>query len=219
MQMPHMDGEMLGIRIKQTPSIRDTAMVMMTSMGDRGDARRFTDIGFAAYLTKPVKSSQLFDCLTLVSGGRQQNTSEQPLPTITRHSLAEDKRRRSKILLVEDNLVNQKVTTALLKKLGYHADIACNGRETVAALEKTHYHIVLMDCQMPEMDGYEATAKIRDPASRVLDHRVPVVAMTAHAMKGDREKCIAAGMDDYLTKPINPQELSDMLDRYLQRRW
>jgi two-component system sensor histidine kinase/response regulator len=218
MQMPHMDGEMLGARIKQTPSIRDTAMVMMTSMGDRGDAKRFTEIGFAAYLTKPVKSSQLFDCLTTVIGGKQQETSEQPLPIITRHSLAEDKRRCFKILLAEDNLVNQKVATAILKKLGYYADIACNGREAVATLEKKHYHIVLMDCQMPEMDGYEATAKIRDPASRVLDHRVPVVAMTAHAMKGDREKCLSAGMDDYLTKPINPQALSDMLDRYLQQR-
>jgi CheY-like chemotaxis protein len=123
-----------------------------------------------------------------------------------------------RVLIVEDNLVNQKLATAILKKLGYQADIAGNGREAVEALETTRYRVVLMDCQMPEMDGYEATAKIRDPESRVLDHGVPVVAMTAHAMKGDREKCIAAGMDDYLTKPINPQKLSEMLDRYFQQR-
>jgi CheY-like chemotaxis protein len=191
-------------------------MVMMTSMGDRGDAKRYTDIGFAAYLTKPVKSSQLYDCLATVMGGRKKEALASPSPLVTRHSLEEDKRRRFRILLAEDNLVNQKVATAILKKLGYRADIVGNGREAIAALTKTPYHIVLMDCQMPDMDGYAATAEIRRPDSGVLDHQVPVVAMTAHAMKGDREKCIAAGMDDYLAKPIQPQALSTMLDRYLK---
>jgi two-component system sensor histidine kinase/response regulator len=216
MQMPRMDGEMLGVRIKRERAIRDTAMVMMTSMGDRGDAKRYTDIGFAAYLTKPVKSSQLYDCLATVMGGRKKEALASPSPLVTRHSLEEDKRRRFRILLAEDNLVNQKVATAILKKLGYRADIVGNGREAIAALTKTPYHIVLMDCQMPDMDGYAATAEIRRPDSGVLDHQVPVVAMTAHAMKGDREKCIAAGMDDYLAKPIQPQALSTMLDRYLK---
>ena len=215
MQMPRMDGQMLGTRIKQMPSIRDTEMILMTSMGDRGDAKRFTDIGFAAYLTKPVKPSQLYDCLTSVMGSRKRRATILPQPIVTRHTLAEDKKRRVRILLAEDNVINQKVAANILKKLGYITDIVTNGREAVAALEKTAYHIVLMDCQMPELDGYAATAEIRRPASKVLDHRVPVIAMTAHAMKGDREKCIDAGMDDYLAKPVNPQALADMLKRYL----
>jgi CheY-like chemotaxis protein len=191
-------------------------MVMLTSLGFPGEAKHFAEIGFAAYLTKPVKSSQLYDCLATVMGGRKKEALASPSPLVTRHSLEEDKRRRFRILLAEDNLVNQKVATAILKKLGYRADIVGNGREAIAALTKTPYHIVLMDCQMPDMDGYAATAEIRRPDSGVLDHQVPVVAMTAHAMKGDREKCIAAGMDDYLAKPIQPQALSTMLDRYLK---
>ncbi len=218
MQMPHMDGKTLGLTIKQNPSTQGTIMVMMTSMGDRGDAKRYTDIGFAAYLTKPVKSSQLYDCLTTVMGSHGKAATARPAPLVTRHSLAEDKKRRSKILLAEDNIINQKVATSLLKKLGYPVDIVSNGREAIAALQKTRYHIVLMDCQMPELDGYAATAEIRSSTSTVLDCHVPIIALTAHAMQGDRDKCLAAGMDDYLAKPIKPQELSDMLDKYLLQK-
>jgi PAS domain S-box-containing protein len=215
MQMPHMDGAMLGHRIKKTPAIAETVLIMMTSMGDRGDAKLFSEIGFAAYLTKPVKHTQLFECLTTVMGISKQSDRGASKPIVTRHSLAEGKKQMFKILLAEDNLVNQKVASILLKRLGYQADIVNNGKEAIAALEKTFYHIVLMDCQMPELDGYGATAEIRSPDSKVIDPRVPIIALTANAMKGDRDKCIAAGMDDYLSKPVNSSELADMLDRYL----
>ena len=218
MQMPHMDGRTLGVNIKRSAAIKDTIMVMMTSMGDRGDAKRFTDIGFAAYLTKPVKPSQLFDCLTTVMGSHPVTATDRPAPLVTRHSLAEDKKRRVNILLAEDNIINQKVATSLLNKLGYFVDVVGNGRQAIEALGKTPYQIVLMDCQMPELDGYAATAEIRSPTSNVLDHQVTVIAMTAHAMPGDRERCLAAGMDDYLTKPVKPQKLSDMLDKYLLQK-
>jgi PAS domain S-box-containing protein len=214
MQMPRMDGEMLGRRIKKTPAIAETVMIMMTSMANRGDAKRLNDIGFAAYLPKPVKPAQLFECLTTVEGISKRNDKGTSAPIMTRHSLAESKKQMFRILLAEDNLVNQKVAYIMLKKLGYHADIVNNGKEAVAALEKIRYHLVLMDCQMPELDGYRATAMIRRSDSKAIDPQVPIIALTANAMKGDRDKCIAAGMDDYLAKPIKSLELAGILDRY-----
>jgi CheY-like chemotaxis protein/HPt (histidine-containing phosphotransfer) domain-containing protein len=218
MQMPEMDGETLGKKIKQNPDLKNTILVMMTSMGQRGDARRFEDIGFAAYLTKPVKQSKLYDCLGSVVGLQEDTGNEQPAAIVTRHSLAEDKKRRVRILLAEDNIINQKVVISTLKKLGYNADAVANGKEAVKALEMIPYDVVLMDCQMPEMDGYEATGEIRKRSSKVLDHEVPVIAITANVMKGDREKCLNAGMDDYLPKPIYPNELSDMLEKWIGKQ-
>jgi CheY-like chemotaxis protein len=218
MHMPEMDGEMLGKRIKQDPDLKNTILIMMTSIGLRGHAKRSEQIGFAAYLTKPVNPSKLYDCLTHVAGFKKDTTNEQPRGIVTRYSLAEDKKRRVHILLAEDNTINQQVAINILGKFGYHVDAVANGMEAVRALEMVPYDIVLMDCQMPEMDGYETTRQIRNPESKVLDHNVPIIALTAHAMQGDREKCLQTGMDDYLSKPIHPQDLADMLTKWTIER-
>jgi CheY-like chemotaxis protein/HPt (histidine-containing phosphotransfer) domain-containing protein len=218
MQMPEMDGETLGQKIKQDPDLKNTILVLLTSMGKRGDAKRIEEIGFAAYLTKPVKQSQFYDCITTLTSTKKEMLKDQPATIVTRHSIAEDKKHKQRILLVEDNITNQKVALNILKRFGYNADAASNGKEAVKALEMIPYDIVLMDCQMPEMDGYEATGEIRNPESKVLDHNVPVIALTAHAMKGDREKCLEAGMDDYLCKPVNPQELCDILEKWITKQ-
>jgi CheY-like chemotaxis protein len=218
MQMPEMDGETLGKKIKEDPDLKDTRLVMMTSMGDRGDAKHFKKIGFAAYLTKPVKQSQLYDCLATVHGAQKEAEGERSMPIITRHSLAEDQKCKVRILLAEDNIINQKVALNILGNLGYRVEAVADGKEAIKALEMIPYDIVLMDCQMTKMNGYEATGEIRNPKSKVLDHQVPVIAMTANAMKGDREKCLKAGMDDYLSKPVKPQELSDMLEKWIPKQ-
>jgi CheY-like chemotaxis protein/HPt (histidine-containing phosphotransfer) domain-containing protein len=129
--------------------------------------------------------------------------------------LREEKKRRIRILVAEDNIVNQKVALRILQKLGYRADTVANGREAVSALEKIPYDLVLMDVQMPDMNGFEATQVIRDPRSRVLRHDIPIIAMTAHALKGDRDRCLEAGMNDYLSKPVTALALNEMLDKTL----
>jgi len=218
MQMPEMDGETLGRKIMQDPELKNTILIMMTSLGQRGDAKRLEQIGFAAYLTKPVKQSQLCDCLATVTSTKKETLKDQPATIVTRHSVAEDKKHKQRILLVEDNITNQKVALNILKRFGYNADAVSNGKEAVKVLGMIPYDIVLMDCQMPEMDGYEATGEIRTSESKVLDHRVPIIAMTANAMKGDRGKCLEAGMDDYLCKPVNPQELNDILEKWIAKQ-
>jgi two-component system, sensor histidine kinase and response regulator len=186
-----------------------------TSSGQRGNAKRLAGIGFSAYLTKPVKMSKLHDCLASITGMSPKKTEVRTKNIATKYSLAENQKKMVRILLAEDNLVNQKVAVKVLNKLGYNADVVANGKEALAALAKEQYDIVLMDCQMPEMDGYEATSAIRNPDSTVLNHQVPIIAMTANAMKGDREACISAGMDDYLTKPVKPQKLYEMLEKWI----
>ena len=211
--MPGMNGEALGERIKQNPSLADTILIMLTSVGRRGDAARLMEIGFSAYLTKPLKCRHLRDALlTLLAGVPQRREAA---VFVTRHFLAEDKKRAVRILVVEDNVVNQKVAAKVLEKLGYRADVAANGEEALQALEKIPYDVVLMDCQMPEMDGLEATGKIRKREGTARHTRV--IAMTASATPGDRERCIQAGMDDYLTKPIAAADLAEILDRWLRR--
>ncbi len=215
MQMPGMDGKTLGEKIKAEPALRDTALVMLTSVGQRGDAQKLQQAGFCAYMTKPVKVSQLYDCLATVLGIASGGSERPTRPIITRHTLVEDKKRRVRILVAEDNVVNQKVAIRILEKLGYRADAVANGQEALTALERIRYDLVLMDVQMPEMNGFEATRIIRDPGSRVLRHDIPVVAMTAHALKGDRERCLEAGMDDYVSKPVTALGLGEVLDRHL----
>jgi signal transduction histidine kinase/CheY-like chemotaxis protein len=218
MQIPQMDGKQLGIEIKNHPDLSYLPMIMMSSMGERGDARIFKKIGFEAYLTKPVKMEQLHSCMVKVLSRSKKIEKAVPDNIITQHSLLEDERRGIRILLVEDNLVNQKLTLIILNKLGYRADVVINGIEALEALKKADYNIVLMDCQMPLFDGYEATKEIRNPVSGVKNIKVPIIALTANAMAGDREKCLAAGMDDYLTKPFKSKEISEMLNKWIVKK-
>jgi CheY-like chemotaxis protein len=173
--------------------------------------------GIAAYLTKPVRQSQLFDCLMLVMGTSRQTVgspSQTTRPLIDCYRLAQVKAEaQPRILVAEDNPINQKLAVRLLEKLGYRADVANNGHEVVEALGRIPYAAVLMDCQMPQMDGYEATAAIRQRESS--SRHIPIIAMTANAMQGDRERGLAAGMDDYLTKPVGAEALAAVLRRWI----
>ncbi len=213
-RLPDGRGEELGVRILQDPDLQGTRLLMMTALGMRGDASRLRELGFSAYLTKPVKQSTLYDCLQTVLGEEPEKRRAKA-ELVTRHSLAEDRRRRTRILLAEDNLVNQKVALAVLGKLGYLAEAVNNGLEALEALRSQPYDLVLMDCQMPVFDGYEATREIRSGDSGVRDSGIPVIAMTANAMRGDREACLAAGMDDHLAKPINADRLAKTIEFWL----
>jgi PAS domain S-box-containing protein len=215
MQMPDMDGADLARAIKADETLKRTRLVLMTSLGQRGDARQMEEIGFSAYLVKPARQSDLFDSLSTVLA--RAALSRSPQRIVTRHALREMRRGAVRILLAEDNLTNQQVALGILRKLGLHADVVADGSEAIRSLEKSRYDLVLMDVQMPGMDGLEATQRIRDPSSAVLNHEVPIIAMTAHAMQGDRERCLDAGMDDYVTKPISPQTLAEAVDRWLPR--
>jgi len=187
--------------------------MMLTSAGHRGDAERCRSLGISAYLMKPIRQSELREAIARILGAREQS---HPIPLITRFSL-QDAREPAEILNVlvaEDNLVNQRLATRLLEKRGHRVTVAANGREAVEAYARVRFDLVLMDLQMPEMDGFEATAAIRRREMGGVTH-LPIIALTAHAMKGDQERCLAAGMDGYLAKPIRTPELDEVLDRYL----
>ncbi len=213
MHMPGMNGAELGRKIRNNPVLDNTILILMTSMGARGDANRFEKIGFSAYLHKPVKLSLLYNCLLMSSCKKGQGPEKKNI--ITQYTLSENKYLNFKILLAEDNAVNQKVALMILNKAGFNVRLVENGFLAVKALETISCDLVLMDCQMPEMDGYEATQKIRDPGSKVIDHNVPVIALTANNTKEDLEKCIKAGMNDVVIKPFKPQKLLEMLDKWL----
>ena len=216
-QMPEMDGISLAKEINNNLALAATRLVLLTSVGRRGDGERARDVGVDAYLTKPVRQSQLYECLRTVLGqpAKPQEVARPAL--VTRHTLAEAQHQtRPRILVAEDNPVNQKLIARLLEKMDYRADVAANGLEAIDALSRVSYAAVLMDCQMPEMDGFEATAVIRKRDSEKGQH-TPVIAVTAHAMKGDRERCLAAGMDDYITKPVKSDDLKISLNRFLPR--
>ena len=211
-----MNGEELGKLIKSKPDLKDISLVMIAYFGLRGDASRIKEIGFSAYLPKPVKRTQLLGCLEAVIENREyakQDPGEKVL--VTKHSLLDSEKHNKKILLAEDNPVNQKLALKLFEKLGYHADPVVNGKQAIDILKKVEYDLVFMDVQMPEMDGFEATGIIRDKSSGVLNHDIPIIAMTAHAMKGDEQKCMDLGMNDYLSKPIDAQLLLENLKYWL----
>ena len=216
MQMPEIDGESLGIKIKSNPLTRNTMLIMLTSLAMRGDTERLNRYGFSAYLTKPVKKMQLFDCLSALLGTVVSSNVTADNTILTKHSLNSQITSKIRILLADDNMTNQKVALAMLGKLGYQADAVADGKEAVKELEQIPYDMVLMDCQMPEMNGYEATGIIRSQNSNVLKHDVVIIAMTANATKEDKEECLKAGMDDYVSKPIMPSELAETLDKWVQ---
>jgi two-component system sensor histidine kinase/response regulator len=213
MHMPKIDGFGLVEQIKQTSDISTSTIMMLTSGGQRGDAARCGELGISAYLLKPVRQSELREAIARVLGTKEKAGAS---PMITRSSLQNDgdSSKSLHILLAEDNAVNQKLAIRMLEKRGHRVALAINGREALKALEKGSYDLVLMDVQMPEMDGLEATTLLRSREKLTGLHQ-PVVAMTALVMKGDRERCITSGMDGYLTKPIRPQELDEVLDSYV----
>jgi CheY-like chemotaxis protein len=213
--MPDCDGARLGRIINQDENLKATRLVLLTSSGRRGDGQLFADIGFAGYLLKPVTQRDLTECLILVLANTADSWHLQSQPMITRHALrAQRSRTRNRILLAEDNPVNQKVASKLLEKLDYRVDIVADGLAAVAAWQTGKFDLIIMDCQMPLMDGYAATREIRRLEAGT--RHIPIVALTAHAIKGDEEKCRAAGMDDYLSKPIDRVKLEDCLDHLLR---
>jgi len=212
--MPECDGEQLGKLIRSYNHLTHTRLVLLTSAGHRGDAQRFADLGFAGYLVKPITRRDLTACLSLVMSSSAESWKERAQPLVTRHQVRavriEGDRR---ILLAEDNPVNQKVARMVLEKLGLEVETVGNGREAVEAWKKGHFDLILMDGQMPDLDGYAATRQIRDLEYDSGKH-IPIVALTAHAMKGDDTKCFDAGMDDYLTKPLNRERLVACLEKH-----
>ncbi|HDL18572.1 MAG TPA: response regulator, partial [Bacteroidetes bacterium] len=208
-QMPGMDGIQTIKLLQETPKIQEVAIVILTSIEQRKEYRQCHDLSFFGYLVKPVKLDQVYNLLDLVVSGKPaveiKRRNNKPQQQVNRDHV--------KILLAEDNVVNQKLALKLLEKNGYKADVAADGKEVLRALQDKHYDLILMDVQMPELDGFETTAIIR--AEEKSNVHIPIVAMTAHAMKGDRERCLEAGMDDYLAKPIKPAEVTKALTRWV----
>jgi PAS domain S-box-containing protein len=214
MHMPEMDGFTLIERIRQMRGFSAAVVVMLTSAGHRGDAARCQELGISAYLLKPIRQSELREAMARVLGAPAKYGA---IPLVTRYSMGDgrDPANILRVLLAEDNAVNQRLASRLLEKRGHIVQVVANGREALAVLEKETFDLIFMDVQMPEMDGFEATAAIRkkEQGSEV---RQPIIALTAHAMKGDRERCVSAGMDGYLSKPIRAQELDEILGKYLR---
>ncbi len=188
----------------------NATIMMLTSAGHLGDAARCRELGVSAYLVKPIRQGELLDAICQLLDKTAQN---QPAPLVTRHTLREDKH-RIRILLAEDNAVNQTLAVRLLEKRGYSVTVAPDGQAAVAAFQKGGFELVLMDIQMPGIDGFEATAAIRE-IERSTGGHIPIVAMTAHALVGDQERCLASGMDGYVSKPIRTSELFAVIEKML----
>lgn len=213
MQMPEMDGERVLKEIKMDPELRSTKVIILTSMGHRGDAARLEGMGCSAYLLKPVRQKELFNTILTVLGQEGKAIKKNTSSLITKHVLNESEREHNSILLAEDNPVNQMLALRLLQKVGYAVDVVETGKQALEAVQRKAYRIVLMDVQMPEMDGFEATKRIRQLGGNIA--KVPIIAMTAYAMAGDREKCLQAGMDDYIPKPLNVDETLSLIKKYM----
>ncbi len=208
-QMPEMDGFTLAGKMQDDPGLAGASIMMLTSAGQLGDGARCRELGISAYLSKPIRQRELFEAITSVL----KNAPYEKALLVTRHTLRED-RQRLRILLAEDNLINQKLAVRLLEKRGHSVREVLNGREAVRALETESFDLVLMDIQMPEMNGFEATAAIREREKSTGAH-TPIIAMTANALKGDEEQCLTAGMDGYVSKPIRTQQLFATMESVL----
>jgi CheY-like chemotaxis protein len=209
--MPDMDGFMLAEQVNQDEALAGLTMIMLTSGGLPGDAARCRKLGISVYLTKPVCQAELRDVVLIALGRKERDYPSKNL--IAREVVGDRQMAVSRrILLAEDNPVNQMLVVRLLEKRGHSVKVAANGREAVAAVENERFDILLMDVQMPEMDGFAATAVIRE-REKQTGTRLSIIAMTAHAMKGDEERCLAARMDGYIPKPLQPQQLFDLIEK------
>jgi signal transduction histidine kinase/DNA-binding response OmpR family regulator len=213
-QMPEMDGFAVAEEIQKSADLSAVTIMMLTSAGNIGDASRCRELGIRAYLVKPFRQAELLDAICQILSPKASAESQKQL--VTRHTLSE-KRHRSHVLLAEDNVVNQKLALRLLEKRGYTVTVAPDGRAAVEALEKERFDLVLMDVQMPEMGGFEATGAIRAREKDEGGH-IPIIALTAHAMKSDQERCLASGMDGYISKPIRSSELFSLIEKVLQAK-
>jgi two-component system, sensor histidine kinase and response regulator len=208
-QMPGIDGLTLSEQIRTNPRIAATRLVILTSAGHRGEASRCSRLGVDGYLIKPAKQSVLLETLCRALGN-----SKSSIATVRKRSESISAEGRAlNILLAEDNPVNRKVATRILEKAGHNVTVACDGLRALETLDQGNFDLVFMDVQMPVMDGFEATSRIREK-ERATGSHIPIVAMTAHTMKGDRENCLAAGMDAYVSKPVHPDELLRVADSF-----
>jgi CheY-like chemotaxis protein len=209
--MPDVDGFMLVEQVQQSPELAGLVTIMLTSGGQRGDGKRCKELGIAAYLIKPVLQADLFEALLKVLSAHEGVAK--PAAVITRHTLREG-HLPLRILLAEDNVVNQKLACRLLENHGDVVVVAGNGVQLLETLERQSFDLILMDAQMPQMDGFEATAAIRR-LERATRAHIPIIAMTAHAMVGDRKRCLEAGMDGYIAKPVHAHELFETIETVL----
>jgi two-component system, sensor histidine kinase and response regulator len=212
LEMPGTDGKRLGNLLREHPEWSQAPRVLMTPLRLSADAERWRGMGFQAHVSKPVKQGELGTCLASILGYGPPPARARAVSARSRTS--REQRARLRLLVVEDNIVNQEVALGILENLGYTADLAADGYSALRALEENDYDLVLMDCQLPEMDGYEATERVRRPDSAVRNHAVPIIAATAHAMAGDREKCLAAGMDGYVSKPLRAEDLERAIEEF-----
>ncbi len=211
--MPGMSGEQTAEKIKADSLINDTTIIMQSSLGSRGDVKRLKEIGVKGYLVKPIKQDQFKKAIAAALNPETADPIESA-PMITKHTLSEMDVSGTMVLLVEDNLLNQKVATKIMQKQGIKVSIAENGKKAVEAVHSSDFDLVLMDIQMPVMDGYEATKEIRRMEQQTGEH-IPIIAMTANVMKGDQEKCLAAGIDDFVSKPILKKDFFDTMGRWI----
>ncbi|MFH0924416.1 MAG: response regulator [bacterium] len=221
-QMPRMDGFQLAREISLNKMLANTKLILLTSIADRGDVIKVKQAGFSGYLTKPVRQAYLFECLAMVMGlssgsnnedGKEKGVVKKDGILITRHTISEEIRKKICLLLVEDNPVNKKIAMRMINSFSYSCDVVNNGLEALEALSKSSYNLILMDCEMPRMNGFEATKEIRKLEG--TKKHTPIIAMTAYAMKGDKERCLEVGMDDYIAKPLRKEDLRAMLEKWL----